>query len=211
MALTCFLDLDGVIVDFIGYLIEKFEGDRNLLINGEKYPLPFPLDYYVPEHNRHRIHTDWRIDDWISMQKLPWADELMSYLEFTFGRDNIYFCSSPGVPGTHWFDISAVGKGKWLSRHFPQYTERLILTKNKESLASPDKLLIDDTESVFTSFIAGHGAAILFPNYWNTHYSILLDHKDEGVYGPKASAAVLRYVFPRIESFKRKGGCGCGG
>lgn len=208
MAYACFLDMDGVVVDFISYLIEKFGGDRSILINSEKYPLPFPLDYYVPEHSKERVYTDWRVDDWVAMKKLPWADELIAFLEFVFGKENIYFCSDPGIPGTSWFDISAIGKGKWIQQNYPNYAERLILTKRKESLASPDKLLLDDTESVFTSFIAGHGGAILVPNYWNMHYSILMDHKDEGIYGPKASAAVFKFLAYKIDSFARRGCCG---
>lgn len=208
MSRVCFLDMDGVVVDFMSYLIEKFGGDRNILINSEKYPLPFPLDYYVPEHSKEKVYTDWKVDDWVAMKKLPWADELISYLEFVFGVENIYFCSDPGIPGTQWFEISAIGKGKWIQQNYPRYTERLILTKKKESLASPNKILLDDTESVFTSFVARNGGAVLVPNYWNTHYSILLEHKNEGVYGPKASSAVFNFLASRVQSFVRAGCCG---
>lgn len=208
MVKICLLDMDGVIVDFIGYLIGKFGGDKNILINSKKYPLPFPLEYYVPEHNKNRVYTDWKIEDWVSMKKLPWADDLIQYLELTFGKENIYFCSDPGVPSTPWFEISAIGKGKWIKNNYPDYTNRLILTRNKEALAAPEKLLLDDTETVLASFINNKGVAILVPNYWNTGYSFLLNHKDEGVYGSKASAEVFKYLVSKIDQLTRRGCCG---
>ena len=158
-----FVDLDGVLVDFVGSVDVLFGGSRP------------PPDERVKLHERYGLSADefWeRIDAagprfWEHMQPYSWTNRMMDNLLRRFsGRCTIL--TSPT-----WHGSSAHGKIEWMNHHLAPLAgvkkfRDYVITPQKHLLANEGTWLVDDHPGMVDKFRAFGGEATLFPQSWNT-------------------------------------------
>lgn len=162
---VCWLDMDGVLVDFLGGISRVHNR---------------PLPYSQPE-NRGSWDVDklWGItvDEfwapvnaeptfWETLQPTAEATELVSLVSGVFGVANVGILTAAAI-GEDCF----LGKRRWLQRHFPQFSSRLAYAKDKGIYASPRHVLLDDKDTNIESFQEAGGWGILIPRLWNSAHA----------------------------------------
>lgn len=156
-----YLDMDGVLVDYIHPLLTVFNMTKEELLARWR-----PGVYEVSKALGMDYDKVWStvkgLDEsfWVNMPEYPWTRELWKKCN---GLGETRILSAPLNCGA-----SASGKIKWLhaftgDENFYGYH----LTYYKEDCARWNHLLIDDKEENCDKFIAAGGRAILFPAYWN--------------------------------------------
>lgn len=160
--LTICVDMDGVVADFVGAALPLFNEYDTIEFwsqNKGKYDIAGILGLSQKEFwDRIEIQPYF----WEDILVYPEAGELVNICERYVGKDNIYFLSSPCMS-----DKCFSGKFNWIETHFPEYKNRLILCNDKHHFASPNKILIDDSESKVNNFRHHGGKAYLWPKPWN--------------------------------------------
>jgi hypothetical protein len=168
MSKVIFLDVDGVLADFFGSAAvacgrAREEGHQAGRWNG---------------------FEDWGLDEvqfwskidaqgekfWSDMRILPWAMEVYNICLRT--ADQVVLLTSPPRAAWAWS-----GRVQWIQKHFggPAFREFSLTPSGlKHLLAGPDRLLVDDNNSNVSQFIAAGGAALCFPQPWNSGRDILL-------------------------------------
>ena len=165
---TILLDMDEVLVDFIGGVARLFGVTRKRL---ERHAPKESQDVVVAlAVMLNRSHEDceqlmWdRINKegrsfWSTLQPMPYIEKLLEVVGESF-----YIVTSPSNC------ISAYsGKAKWIQHWFGDldWADRLVVTKHKHLLAREDRILIDDNRENVGLFSKHGGRAILFPGYGN--------------------------------------------
>jgi 5'(3')-deoxyribonucleotidase len=155
-----FLDMDGVLCDFVGSAAAVFgKGADKLDWPTDRSSVHVPLGLKDEAEMWEKIdglgHTFWE-----SLYAYPWAWNLWDLCK-EMGRVTIATkCSRD--PG------SAFGKIRWLQKfvghHFRDY---IILATDKRFLSAPGRVLIDDHERHVAEWRQHGGDAILFPQPWN--------------------------------------------
>lgn len=146
------LDLDGVIVDFIGGVKKRL---------GQ----PFRED-------------SWEIENWYNMSSTEfwsnfqdhefWANldpfpEMQSILNL-IGDKEFYLCTTPTLS-----PYCLSGKLEWIQKYFGKDFRKYYFTCNKELLGWSDILLIDDSDSNIKKFDEIGGQTILYPRSYNAN------------------------------------------
>lgn len=166
---VCYVDLDGVIVDFCSDFVKLGGSSLQQIIEENELPIPFNIETLLKFKSVYDLIT---VNFWVQLKKYTWADELLSELEKRF-NNNIYFATSAGIPGTDFFNKAVLGKCLWLNEHYHNYLERTIFTYKKGHLGGPNKILIDDNQNNVNEFCANKGYGILFPQYWNNKFKLI--------------------------------------
>lgn len=156
-----YLDLDGVLVDWIGRVHEVLD-------------LPYSYDTYkYPRGLWHWNHyggpADKVIDSacigsfWVGCKWMHDGKEILDAVqEITTPR--LLTCPMPNP-------MSAYGKVLWVKREIPRLLHHLIITPlDKSFVAAPNALLIDDNDRNVNSFRDAGGRAILVPRPWNSDH-----------------------------------------
>ncbi len=108
------------------------------------------------------------ISDQRFWETLSWHDEGTHFVqscEAAVGQENVYILSSPAkCPG------AAAGKMEWLATWLPDYLDRLVLTRHKEKLAAPNRILVDDYAKNVIKFEEAGGLCVQVPRPWNPLY-----------------------------------------
>ena len=167
---TVFLDMDGVIVNFLGGL-HKALG------------VPYSYEDYPYEKGKWNMLTDIKpFDDipatfeqcndcctatfWDNLEWMHDGRDILQAIMNTLGLEKVYFLTTP-MPNLE----SASGKMMWVNNNLPIYLKRTIVTQApKHLLARPDALLIDDKDENVEGFVAAGGQGILVPRPWNRAY-----------------------------------------
>lgn len=154
------LDMDGVLVDFIG-------GAYGL----HQRPMPDAVPWRIWEEMGLTEEEFWAPMGHDFWANLPWTPEgqlLVRQLELMVGAENICLLTSPCLtPGC------AEGKLAWIGRHLPQYRRQYLLGPAKGFAAGPGKVLVDDHEKNVADFRSMGGGAVLVPRPWNSNASHL--------------------------------------
>lgn len=153
---TIFVDLDGVLADFVSAAIAAAE----LPITADQVEhWNFFEEYMDEEEFGKRINSTMYF--WDDLPVYPWAHELVDYLKT---KGDIVYCTSPG---NH--DEAATGKLNWLRRHgfLSKHSKNYVLTHYKWLLAGRDRILVDDSDQQCVHFDQMGGAVVLFPQQWN--------------------------------------------
>ena len=155
---TVLLDMDGVLVDFIGGVLHLFGSDKRdtdvktwdgiIEVVGAKDPTTF--------WNKIASSTEF----WEHLRGYPWYRTVVDLLEAKGVR--LYLSTSPTRDPN-----CAKGKTAWVAKHFPKLRSNLMIGKHKYLMAKEGVLLIDDSTKNNALFTAHGGAAILFPQPWN--------------------------------------------
>lgn len=124
-----FLDMDGVIADYLG-AVHKLMGEPKRLWKGHEIHYAYYLDedYFVKQLNEEDGF-------WDKMKPTPAAALIVQLL---LVHTDLYIVSDP----KHCYDWNA--KVRWMAKNFNIKESRIILTPHKHLLAAPGRLLIDD-------------------------------------------------------------------
>lgn len=148
------LDLDGVLADCVGAMAVVHDKDPSLVTkwgieecwNISSEELWSPLDYNF----------------WSNLPLTREAHQVVGYCSRAVGAENICILTSPSRN-----DGCMDGKRDWVKNNFPYFSKRLLIGSCKYFCASPQSLLIDDSEKNVDLFIEHGGQAFLFPRPWN--------------------------------------------
>jgi hypothetical protein len=178
-----FLDMDGVIADFVSEALAVHETTlQDFLPKWPKGEWRFdrilcegcenPEDvfwYKIDAESNHSSNLKHgRGGFWERINPYPWLPELLSVCQSL--TDSLSLLSTPSR-SPH----SYSGKRRWCDKYAPDI--KLILTDQKHLLAAPGRLLIDDSDKNCDAFRAAGGSAILFPQHWNSNH-------DKAPFGP---------------------------
>lgn len=165
MSKMIFLDMDGVLCDFVGAAL-RVCGREDLV--GTSFPTTFDLfsELGISEDDGwSKIDAAGR-KFWSELDELPWTDELLALV--TGSGLPWYLCTSPSLSPE-----SFAGKLDWIRRKFGPKFSNYIFTSKKHLLADTGRLLIDDSEANVTKFREMGGTTLLFPQPWNSNRSLL--------------------------------------
>jgi hypothetical protein len=159
-----FLDMDGVLVDFIGGACE-LHGKANPYTQdyaqghwGVEALLDIdPVDFWKPLGR----------DFWANLKWLPDGKRILMVAEAVSDlADNVCLLSTP----CDTFGC-ADGKRDWVKREMPSYAGRLFLGKKKAALSRPRAVLVDDSDENCREWSERGGTAILVPRPWNSQHT----------------------------------------
>lgn len=165
-----FLDMDGVIIDFVGGVC-RAHGRPNPYLTDPKALGAWDIDKIW----NMSVEEFWAPCDknpkfWDDLEKMPDADEIVDAVCSKFGEENVAILTAPSQ------DPECVpGKRRSIERHFPRFKNRIIYGKAKKFLGGPGRTLIDDKDSNCAEFAAAGGAFVRVPRLWNSGWSILPD------------------------------------
>lgn len=151
---TILLDMDGVLVDFVGDACAVLGVDPSV---AKSWNFFNDLGMSEPEF--------WsRIDKvgesfWAGVSEHEWCDELLE-LANSFG--NVVISSAPSRS-----PYSSSGKVRWLKNKFGEGFRDFMLGKHKHLMANANTILIDDNDDNVAKFSRNGGHGILFPQRWN--------------------------------------------
>ena len=173
-----FLDLDGVIINWVGGVCKWFD-------------IPYQQEEVTNKDNMLELidisykefWTDLSTPDfWEYLDFYPQAKQLIGQLK-KYG--DVVFISSPALG-------CAGYRQNWIQHNLPEFfiTNKYILTSSKEYCANPNTVLIDDFRKNCQDFVANGGNAILYPQPWNGHSNINKKNKND-------------LVLKKIKEFKK--------
>lgn len=155
-----YLDMDGVLVDWIGGLCDLLGLNRENVINewppgvDTETALNLNVDHMWNLVNRHGF--DW----WANLNPLETNGHLFALLTETTASISILTSPDNSI-------YASSGKILWINNNLSQFENRIDLSSNKERLSKPGTLLIDDKDCNCERFREEGGHAVLFPQPWN--------------------------------------------
>ncbi len=159
----CFLDMDGVIADFVGstckaHGLESPYGHVNCLgiFDMEKCWGMTVEKFWEP------LAT---YEFWADMAKTPEADELVELLIGKFGEKQVCILTHPSA-----YDGCISAKKAWIDKHYPMLSGQMLFGSAKQYLAGPDRYLVDDWDKNIKAFKDAGGYGITVPRLWNHRY-----------------------------------------
>lgn len=170
MIKTVFLDMDGVLVNFLKGLHKALDAPYSY----DPYPYKKGLwnmldaiedfDGDIPTFKQ--CDDCCNIDFWTNLKWMHDGKEIFSKVVEFCGINNIYLLTTPMPnPG------SGTGKILWVEKNIPVLAKQLIITQaSKSLLARSDTLLIDDRDKNVDEFIKAGGKACLVPRPWNRNH-----------------------------------------
>ena len=161
-----YLDIDGVVADFVGATSRLLGFDPSVVDSWDYYPTIGHTEQSFWDAIR-----DAGVDFWKSIQPYDWMPELIGKLS-DFGE--VTLLTAP--PPRH--DLRGpmiAGRIEWIHAVFGEDFDDYFVGRPKERLAAPDAVLIDDSDSNFSKFASRGGRAILFPQPWNANRSRVAD------------------------------------
>lgn len=164
-----FIDMDGVLVDFVRGALTPDELAAYEKISKGKPSLWGFLGITEDEFWQRTIHPDW----WFNLPQLPWCFQLMHIVDEHFPNAEVFFLTKP-----HSAPNCIPGKERWISEILGYDAGRVICTKHKTLFARSGSLLIDDTSWYIGSWNAAGGHGILFPALSNE----LHEFESEAIY-----------------------------
>lgn len=164
--LKCYLDLDGVLVDFTG----PAHAAHGIKFSHDSWPYEFGSYSWPPPAGLDKQEW-WDKFDGDFYEYLPWTrdgKEILEIVEKKFGKENICLLTSITLEPT-----VASGKIKWITREMPDYAKMFSITpaRAKAFSASKDIVLVDDSHKNTDEFRAAGGYAVCVPRPWNRYYS----------------------------------------
>jgi 5'(3')-deoxyribonucleotidase len=154
-----FLDLDGVLVDFVGGALRVHNATH----------IPYhDIRWGLVEQIGISANQFWRgidaagEDFWANLVWTHDGREILKMVLDHFGVENVCILTAPSNHHS-----AAAGKVRWINEHVPELKRQYVLSAAKHFLAGPDKLLIDDHDGNVDKFRAAGGEALLLPRPWN--------------------------------------------
>ena len=155
-----FLDVDGVLADFIGGVGEHL--GKRPLYEDPNANLPRGYISIGKIYGTSEEHA-WSGDSfgfWTGLKKTYCADQIMNYVNAT-GLP-YYFLTAPSK-GEH----CVRGKIHWLQKHYDAHRDQIIFTNQKHLLAAPSRILLEDHPDNLSKWNFHGGADIKIYQPWN--------------------------------------------
>jgi hypothetical protein len=157
--MICFLDMDGVLVDFVAGVLKHYGLPPATVVDTWNFDLELCQKFAL---SRDAFWQAFGQDFWEGLDWTADGRHLLTCAEVCFGPENVFLLSSPCR--THG---CLEGKNRWVARHLPDYQRRLFLGSAKHAFASASKVLVDDSDDNVARFRAAGGHAVLVPRPWN--------------------------------------------
>ena len=170
---TCFLDMDGVLADFVGGVCKAHD---------RKTPYEDPKSFGIFD-----MEKLWGIDAeafwgpleyegfWYWLDKTPEADEIVELVCGQFGSRNIAILTSPSE-----YAHCIPEKKEWMKKHYPELAKQMFFGSAKRFMGGPGKVLVDDRDFNIKEFenAVGQGITVCRPWNWLHGYDPILHLKD---------------------------------
>jgi len=163
-----FLDMDGVLTNchlsalsYYGLHIDEYPLNMRVkdILAGNGIAVPADHDVFWESFTE---------DFWDALTKTDICDILLKTSVSIAGQENVFLATRPTLNPQ-----SYSGKAIWVRENLPEWIwGQVIMTGNKEFLASPDALLVDDHPVNCEKFEAAGGTALLVPRPWNGNEDI---------------------------------------
>lgn len=158
--MKCLLDLDGVLVDFVGGMCRA---------HGR--PNPYDGNANAGGYDMHAMwgisaNEFWAPADaafWHGLEMLPDGQRILSACVNRFGTDNVCLLTSPSLN-----EGATEGKVRWIYDHLPAFKRQFLIGAAKEFCAHSGAVLVDDYDKNVMKFREHGGRAILVPRQWNS-------------------------------------------
>ena len=154
---VCFVDLDGVLVDFVGGLAKALGSALTRHTWPDTYCLELALGLDSPEAVWQHPNVETK-DFWANLEKLQWADDLVK-LAGKRRREVVFLSQGVRDPQSYG------GKVMWVKQHYPKIP--YLLGSQKKFVAAPGHILIDDHLDNIDAWAVRGGTAVLVPAPWN--------------------------------------------
>jgi 5'(3')-deoxyribonucleotidase len=164
----CYLDMDGVLTDFIGGACRAHQVDN-------PYNRPEALgEWHLEKLLGISANHFWRVIDedpgfWVNLEKTDEADKIVQFAIEEFGVDRIAFLTAPALD-----DSCLTGKRAWIKRYYPQITGGITFAKDKGLYGHYGAWLIDDKPENCEAFSENGGIAMLLPRPWNGRTEVVM-------------------------------------
>ena len=158
-----FLDMDGVLSDLVQAICDRFG------CNGSIEGIWPPGEYHIAKVLNMKPHEVWGNLDMPFWRDIPPTAEFQFFKSLVKDRDYIIMTSP-----THTNMGECVeGKYRWLRKHWPQAVreKRFSFVQRKELFATPNNMLIDDSDEKIRKFNEASGWTATVPRIWNSEYS----------------------------------------
>ncbi len=156
---VCFVDVDGVLCDFVGGALRLFRREDLL----SSWP---PGEWSIAKLLGLTEGDFWAGIDrdfvfWETLRPTAEYQDIMEAVEKRFG-DNVYLLTSPSLN-----PACLAGKARWIKSYLPAYYRKFFMGTAKHALAGPGRFLIDDYDKNVDDWRAAGGRALLLPRPWN--------------------------------------------
>ena len=156
-----YVDLDGVLVDFVGgWMDHYFIMNRKPVTKWN-----FGEDYGLDRKDFYRSITSLSISFWSNLSPTTWAFKFMDCIKLEMAKNEKIMFLSHAVS-----EDCRVGKQLWVNKHFPDLGDSLITvsdSKLKSRFANQHSVLIDDKFENCIDFAKNGGRSWLFARPWN--------------------------------------------
>lgn len=154
---VCYLDMDGVLVDFVGGSL-RYHG-KHLAPADVRWEFPTQVGFSGTWASE--FWDKLGFDFWANLEWTHEGKDLLYAIEEKFG-DNVILMTSPCATAG-----SVEGKISWINSNLPKYARKFMVGPAKHLTAGPGKLLVDDYEGNTDKFVEHGGRAVLVPRPWN--------------------------------------------
>ena len=157
-----FLDMDGVLVDFIGG-VEDIWGKAS---NSDKWDLG--ARYGVSDNEVWQAIAHGGSDFWKNLRPTAQFPEIVAVVREA--GTPFYLATSPSLSPD-----CARGKTEWIQKYFGRGFRDYFITPKKELLSQPGRFLVDDRTENCREWDARGGTSMLYPQPWNSQGSAVED------------------------------------
>lgn len=182
-----YVDMDGVLVDFMGGLCRVLGTSWSEVFKAWErgcYDLGPAFQQVVGAGTAdvwQRLRDYGEAKFYAELELHETALETLEWLADCVGTENVMLCTSPSANPD-----SAKGKLQFIQEKLPSWIHRqYALCPSKHLLAGKNKVLIDDSDANCAAFKKRKGGALLVPRVWNSEYAhaarLLLTHVKNGV------------------------------
>lgn len=156
---TVYLDMDGVITNFSGGVMERF-GINATPDNINQWD--WFDNFGLNRQSMNALLSNNR-EFWANLGWTPEGKVLFAVLYQMYGED-LWLLTTP------WADNETCKGGKldWVNKNIPYMANKVIFSFDKSKFATPWSILVDDREETVEKFKAAGGIGILVPRTWNT-------------------------------------------
>ena len=183
---TCFLDLDGVIVNWLDAIRQHIGAPPEIYDGFRKDPLSLNHDtvdaLYGGRPAFKAIQQSRPPEWWLNLEMYPWANNLINRLNNNFP---LVFLTSPGT-----CPMSGQGKLQWQAKNYPDIP--IVIARHKWVVASSTKVLIDDDDWQLSRFSNAGGHSIK----WRNQFEL-------AEFTPKAIEYYIDCIVDKVDRYDR--------
>ena len=150
-----YIDVDGTLADLVGPLLKALNTEAGTNWKHEDVTEPVMLSILPLGRAWHDYAT--APDFWLTLPLLPWAGRLMDSV-WKSGQPYAYLTALLPLPDGSRNVLD--DRRRWLDKHFPGTSERLVVATRKELVVHPGDILIDDHPSTIDT-VQKMGAYVL--------------------------------------------------